>query len=152
MFDCSSTRCPDLEYLYRRAGQLLPVDAVDDVVQEAALAAWQMQTTRERAGVRTWLCGVLRHKVADFYRRDAGRLWVAVDGVDDVAHVPDGEDVRLLRMLLWSIHAEYAQILWLRFYAGLTFDEVGVAMGISTDAARGRYRRAVSALREEYLA
>ena len=149
MFDCCSTRCPDLEWLYARAAQRVPVDVVDDVVQETALAAWQMRDSRERAGVRTWLSGVLRHKVADFYRRDPGWLWEMMS--DDLAH-PVGEDVYLLRMLLWRIPRDYTHVLWLRFYAGLTLEEVGKAMGISTDAARGRYRRAMSALREEWLA
>lgn len=151
MFDYSSTRCPDLDYLYRRAEQLLPVDVVDDVVQETALAAWQARGSRERAGVRTWLGGVLRHKVADFYRRDPGWLWEMVS--DEFPHqAVDVEDAHLLRMLLWRIPRDYSHILWLRFYAGLTLAEVGTALGISADAARGRYKRAVSALRQEYMA
>jgi len=150
MFDCFSTRCPDLEWLYSQAARRLPVDVVDDVVQETALAAWQMRETRERAGVRTWLGGVLRHKVADFYRRDPGWLWEML--VDDWHSATDNEDAHMLRMLLCRIPRDYSRVLWLRFYAGLTLEEVGTAMGISTDAARGRYRRAMSALREEYLA
>lgn len=150
MFDCYSIKCPDLEYLYRRAGQLLPVDAVDDVVQETALAAWQMRESRERAGVRTWLCGILRHKVADFYRRDAGWLWEML--ADDWHQATDSEDAHMLKMLLWRIPRDYTHVLWLRFYAGLTLEEIGKAMGISLDAVKGRYRRAVSALRQEWQA
>lgn len=150
MFDSYSTRCPDLEYLYRQATRRLPVDVVDDVVQETALAAWQARGSRERAGMHTWLSGVLRHKVADFYRRDPGWLWEMLD--DDWHQATDSEDAHMLRMLLWRIPRDYSHVLWLRFYAGLTLDEVGIAMGISTDAVKGRYRRAVSALREEWLA
>ena len=151
MFDCFSTRCPDLEWLYSQAARRLPVDVVDDVVQETALAAWQQAETRDRAGVRTWLNGILRHKVADFYRRDPGWLWEMVSD-EFPRQAVDVEDAHLLRMLLCRIPRDYTHVLWLRFYAGLTLEEVGRAMGISTDAARGRYRRAVSALREEYLA
>lgn len=149
MFDCCSTRCPDLEYLYRRARQLLPVDAVDDVVQEAALAAWKMRETRKRAGVRTWLNGILRHKIADFYQRDPGWLWEMMS--DDLPQAVDIEDAHLLRMVLFRIPRDYTSVLWMRFYAGLTLEEVGMAMGISAEAARGRYRRAMGALREEWM-
>jgi len=139
----------ELPWLYRQAAQRLPVDAVDDVVQETALAAWQMRDSRERAGVRTWLNGILRHKIADFYRRDAGWLWVMTS--DDLPQAVDVEDAHLLRMVLFRIPRDYTSVLWLRFYAGLTLEEVGIAMGISAEAARGRYRRAMSALREEWI-
>lgn len=151
MFDCCSTRCPDLEWLYARAAQRVPVDVVDDVVQETALAAWQMRDSRERAGVRTWLSGVLRHKVADFYRRDPGWRWEML--TDDLPHqTVDSEDAHMLRMLLWRIPRDYSHVLWLRFYAGLSLAEVGNVMGISVDAVKGRYKRAVNALRQEWLA
>lgn len=151
MFGCSSTRSPELDYLYRQARRRLPLDAVDDVVQETALAAWQMAGTRERAGARTWVCGVLRHKVADFYRRDPGWLWEMLN--EDAPHqAMDGEDAHLLRMVLWRIPRDYSHVLWLRFYAGLTLAEVGTALGISAEAARGRYKRAMTALRQEWLA
>ena len=139
----------ELPWLYRQAAQRLPVDAVDDVVQETALAAWQMRDSRERAGVRTWLNGILRHKIADFYRRDAGWRWEMMS--DDLPQAVDVEDAHLLRMVLFRIPRDYTSVLWLRFYAGLTLEEVGIAMGISAEAARGRYRRAMGALREEWI-
>lgn len=140
----------DLPWLYARAAQRVPADAVDDVVQETALAAWQQAETRERAGVRTWLNGILRHKVADFYRRDPGWGWETLDG--DVVGAEHSEGRMLLRMLLWRIPVDYRRVLWLRFYGGLSLKEVGSAMGISAEAARARCRRAIGALREEYFA
>jgi len=76
MFDCCSTRSPDLDWLRGQAARRLPVDVVDDVVQETVLAAWLGRETRERAGVRTWLNGILRHKIADHYRTAEGALLV----------------------------------------------------------------------------
>jgi RNA polymerase sigma-70 factor (ECF subfamily) len=44
--------------------------AVEDVVQEALLAALRDQSRfRDEAAVRTWLIGILRHKIADHWRQ-----------------------------------------------------------------------------------
>jgi len=45
-------------------------DVAEDLVQETYLAAFQgMHQFEERSSARTWLIGILRHKVADFFRR-----------------------------------------------------------------------------------
>jgi RNA polymerase sigma-70 factor, ECF subfamily len=43
---------------------------VEDLVQETFLAAWQnLEKYRGDAGLRSWLLGIARHKVGDYYRR-----------------------------------------------------------------------------------
>lgn len=148
MFGSCSTRCPDLGWLRAQASRRLPVDAVDDVVQEVALAAWQMAGTRERSGLRTWLNGILRHKVADHYRREGA---VLIE-LQDWHYVRPGLDVDMwVRLMLADLPERYAKVLWLRFWGGLTFAEVGVVMGCSMEAAKSVYRRALSAARGWWL-
>lgn len=146
MFGSCSTRSPDLDWLRRQAARRLPVDVVDDVVQETALAAWQGVATRERAGAHTWLIGILRHKVADYYRRDGAAL---VELQDWHCTRSDGEV--WVRLLLADLPERYARVLWLRFWGGLSFAEVGKVMGCSLEAAKSVYRRAVCAAREWWL-
>jgi RNA polymerase sigma-70 factor (ECF subfamily) len=44
-------------------------DTAEDLVQEAFLAAWQSRKSFDgRAALGTWLCGILRRKIADHYR------------------------------------------------------------------------------------
>lgn len=52
--------------------QLRDSELADDAVQETMLAAWQAANTFEgKAGLRTWLIGILKHKIADHWRRNA---------------------------------------------------------------------------------
>jgi RNA polymerase sigma-70 factor (ECF subfamily) len=52
--------------------QLRDRDLADDAVQETLLAALQSVSGFEgKAGVRTWLIGILKHKIADQWRRSA---------------------------------------------------------------------------------
>jgi RNA polymerase sigma-70 factor (ECF subfamily) len=47
-------------------------DRVDDVVQETLLAAMESRATFSgKAHVRTWLTGILKHKIMDLFRRQA---------------------------------------------------------------------------------
>ena len=54
----------------------------EDAVQETLLAALQ---SRDRftgsASVRTWLIGILKHKIMDMFRRDARELYDKLRGV-----------------------------------------------------------------------
>ena len=46
------------------------LDVAEDLVQETYLAAFKaMDRFEGRSSARTWLIGILRHKVADFFRR-----------------------------------------------------------------------------------
>jgi RNA polymerase sigma-70 factor (ECF subfamily) len=50
-----------------RVGQL---EVAEDLVQEAFLAAWRGRDAFDgNSSLGTWLCGILRRKIADHYRR-----------------------------------------------------------------------------------
>jgi len=52
--------------------QLRDSELADDAVQETLLAAWQSASNFEgKAGLRTWLIGILKHKIADHWRHSA---------------------------------------------------------------------------------
>ena len=62
--------CVDSVYSFVRKRLIPRVEMVDDLMQEILLAAWQgLPTFRGDAGLRSWILGIARHKVDDFYRR-----------------------------------------------------------------------------------
>jgi len=69
--------------------QLRDSELADDAVQETLLAAWQSAAGFEgKAGLRTWLIGILKHKIADHWRRSARE---AVAPIFDRTDEDDGE-------------------------------------------------------------
>lgn len=55
------------DFLSRRIDR---AEVVEDLCQEVFLAAWsQLASFRNESSLKTWLCGIARHKVSDFYRR-----------------------------------------------------------------------------------
>jgi RNA polymerase sigma-70 factor (ECF subfamily) len=57
-------------WLLRQARwRLGDLTAAEDAVQETLIAAWKAMSTRTEPISRGWLAGILRHKVADQWRR-----------------------------------------------------------------------------------
>ncbi len=63
-------RCADWLYSYLRHRLALRTEMVEDLMQETLLAAWQsLPNFRGDASLRSWVLGIARHKVEDYYRR-----------------------------------------------------------------------------------
>jgi RNA polymerase sigma-70 factor, ECF subfamily len=60
-------------YLYRYAvSKLRRTEIAEEVVQDTLVAALEGQATfRGQSALRTWLTGILKHKIADWQRREA---------------------------------------------------------------------------------
>jgi len=60
-------------YLYRYAlSKLRRTDTADEVVQDTLMAALEGKATfRGDSALRTWLTGILKHKIVDWQRREA---------------------------------------------------------------------------------
>ena len=66
------------EYLFNYAvGQLRDASAAQDLVQETFLAAWRgLDRFAGKSTERTWLTGILRHKMIDFRRQSSRKQTV----------------------------------------------------------------------------
>jgi RNA polymerase sigma-70 factor (TIGR02943 family) len=89
-------------YLYNYAfGQVRGGADAEDLVQETFLAALKARDGfNGRASVRTWLVGILRHKICDHFRRKCRERLASNDNF--------GDDQRLDSAMLW-IHETAAE-------------------------------------------
>lgn len=134
---------------------------ISDVVQESAKDAqrgfgtFQGHTTGE---FFAWLRTIVRRNLKDEVRKHArgvGRQW-PLDTVTDIA-VPGDADERLMRddmerlvnAAIARVPEQYAIVLRLRYWEGLTFVDIGARMGRSDEAVRKLWGRALLRLREE---
>jgi RNA polymerase sigma-70 factor (ECF subfamily) len=139
--------------VYRRLRMKLPLEVVDDVTQEVFVAVVRsIKRYREDASVKTWIMGIARFKIADYYR-DRERRPETVK-LDPTFHSPtdDAEAWReqaVALLALQRLKPDYQEVLMLRFAEGLKFKNVAKALDISLEAAKSRYRRAIQALADE---
>ncbi len=64
------SRYTDSVYSYVRRRVMPQTEVAEDLVQEVFVAAWQgLKNYRGDASLRSWLLGIARHKVDDYYRK-----------------------------------------------------------------------------------
>lgn len=142
-----------LPIVIRRLRMLLPSSAVEDVAQEVFIAVVKsIRRYREDALFRTWISAIIRFKVADYYRGEK-RQPDTVE-LDPAYHSPsEGTEAwreqAVALLALQRLKPDYQEVLMLRFAEGLPFKQIAGVLGISLEAAKSRYRRAIQALADE---
>jgi RNA polymerase sigma-70 factor (ECF subfamily) len=167
---------PHQEMLFRFALlHLHDEDAAHDAVQETLLAALQAQDRfRNESALRTWLIGILKHKIADHFRFST--KFHAIDASDSTAQAEQIEDLifnhnghwigtpadwkkpdhALETAEFWQVFEfcqnnlpeNQAKTFMLREMVGLEAEEICREMNISNGACRVNLHRARLALRE----
>ena len=146
--------------LFRYALLQLPdSELADDAVQETLLAAWQASSNfKGKAGLRTWLIGILKHKIADHWRRSSREVIRSEIEVSDHDNDNDEEDfflsnghwngdpstwqdpeAALKQQEFWAIYEtcqnnlppKMAKVFMLRELVGLEADEICRETGLS---------------------
>ncbi len=140
-----------LPVVYHRLRMKLPPGAVDDVTQEIFLAATRsIRSFRGDASFSTWLLRIAQHKIVDYYR-STGREGESAPLDAELERVGTSEDWReavAVQTALEQLPEHYQVILLLRFVEDLPFNDIAQRLGISLEAAKSRYRRAVAAIAE----
>jgi len=139
-----------LSITYSRLCALLPPHAVEDVTQEVLIATLRgIKRYRGRSKFRTWVAGIIRNKVADYYRKQSRRpdtLPLDHEMTGNPTVRDKWEEHAQVRIALCRLPGHYQEIILLRFSEGLSFRQIAKALDISLEAAKSRYRRAVTAL------
>src|SRR4051794_31773669 len=67
--------CADSVYPFVRWRLVPRIEAIEDLMQEILMAAWQrLPDFRGEAPLRSWFLGIARHKVEDYYRKRIRKL------------------------------------------------------------------------------
>jgi RNA polymerase sigma-70 factor (ECF subfamily) len=133
--------------------------ACEDILQEALLSAWaSREDFRGESSERTWLTGILRHKILDHWRRERRRAGMVLDedpfGSDDrwkarpaAWDAPDEEITAALRVCLESLPVPLARAFELVEVRGCPTGQSAAMLGISARNLWVRLHRARTMLR-----
>ena len=142
-------RYADSVYCYVRRRVVPKIEVADDLVQETFLAAWQnLGTYRGQAPVRSWLLGIARHKVEDYYRRKMQEVELPEDG-DEPCILPVIEDrldgdrrEKKIRRVLAGLPEAYAVALQWRYLENRSVREIAMLSGKTEKAVERLLARA----------
>jgi RNA polymerase sigma-70 factor (ECF subfamily) len=127
-------------------------DSSDDCVQEAFV-----ELARQRAAPRHvvgWLYRVVKNRAlnaARGARRRRKRETQSIAGRFVIGRHPaslDGGDVTVVLDALDHLELSAREIIVMRIWGGLTFDEIAAALSISTSGAHRQYMQALEKLRQ----
>lgn len=135
--------------LRRFVARKVPAGAVDDVLQEVWVAAWQaLPNFDRRAKLRTWVYGICVHKCHDTYRRGRAdaRLAPLDDGLLATDPSPETTAVRkdTVERLLAGLDETQREVLELYYYAQLTLAEIATVLDRNLNTVKYQFYRAHS--------
>jgi len=146
---------------YSATGQL---SQSEDLAQEAFVDAWrQLGALREPEKLRSWLCGILRHKVGRLRRADGREPVRQAETLEDAGELVSAEtpaaDLAIQKeeqAILWSalerVPALYREALVLYYREHRSVEHVADALDLTEDAVKQRLARGRKILQEQVLA
>jgi RNA polymerase sigma-70 factor (ECF subfamily) len=135
--------------LYRYA-LLILADAAgaEDVVQDAFCRLADALQRREDVGTLAYLTTIARNECYSRLRRRRRSPVVATTPLLEPAAANANDDERLLiERALRELPPEQREVVYLKVYEGLTFQEIGERCDVSLNTAASRYRYALDAMR-----
>ena len=134
----------------------IPTSEVNDVVADVFAVVWRkIERMPDGEGTLPWLYGVARNEVNN-RRRATRRFGALTSKLGGQAHHPDpGPEAQIVRETelqvlieaLATLRADDRELLLLRTHEELDYEQMGMVLGCSPEAARKRLSRATSRLR-----
>jgi len=123
------------------------VDA-EDITQRTFLSLWQMVSKgRLPDNLRSWLYRVAHNHACDVQRRRYRLPTASFEAANDARYAQDSlDDVDrslFVRGILDGLSEHGREIIYLRCFQDLTFEEIGRYLGIRRQSAHGRFKRAL---------
>jgi RNA polymerase sigma-70 factor (ECF subfamily) len=148
---CFSELAPGL-LLFARQWVQSAADA-EDVVQEAFVKFWRRNHNIEN---RALLYAAVRSIALDFIRRDKRRarreatVFAEAEPAIEPQFEWDDETQSALAAAVGSLPHDQREVLVLKIWNELTFNEIASALGISQNTAASRYRYALANLKKSF--
>lgn len=143
------------------------LDTAEDLVQDTFIKAIQtMKSGRynEEGKFSSWICRIAHNLAIDSFRREKRSPFVSLDttshAFNSLSLAEEGTDAALtreetherLRGLIQELPAVQKEVLLMRHYGDMSFQEIADATGVSINTALGRMRYALINLRKKMAA
>ncbi|MDF7814636.1 MULTISPECIES: sigma-70 family RNA polymerase sigma factor [Hymenobacter] len=139
-------------------------DVADDLLQDTFIKAIHtMKSGRynEEGKFSSWICRIAHNLAIDFFRREKRSPLLNLDttshAFNTLSHAEEGVESALtreetyarLRELIQDLPAAQKEVLVMRHYGDMSFQEIADATGVSINTALGRMRYALINLRKK---
>lgn len=114
----------------------------EDAAQEAlAKAARHLDRLKDKRKFAAWLAAICRNVAKDFARKE--KIFSAIDDFDQIIENPGQDEMAAaVRESLNELSDSAKELVVLRYYEGMTYQQMSAVLGLSEQAINGRLRRA----------
>jgi RNA polymerase sigma factor (sigma-70 family) len=151
----------DQIYNYIRSRLIPRVDLVDDFVQDVFLAAWEnLASYRGESPLGSWLHGIARHKVENYYRACLRAPLALEEAGEDASEIIMGVDLeefldrerleQKIRRVLETLPEAYSLALIWRYWEERSAQDMAIRTGKSEKAIERLLARARAMFRERW--
>ena len=114
----------------------------EDAAQQAFVkAVRKLPQLKNKSKFASWLAVICRNTTLDLARRE--KTLYATDDLSTIAAKSnENGTTKAVREALNKLSAPAREVIFLRFYDGMTYEQISAVLGISEQAINGRLRRA----------
>jgi len=138
-------------------------EEAEEIFQETLVSASEcLELYSGKSSFFTWLCGIAKHEIADFYRKKKIKtiLFSRLPWLENFATEALGPEQILLRKevieqarkALAGLSEGYQQVLRLKYYQGLSIKEIAWQLNETVKAIESRLSRARKAFAKAFIA
>lgn len=127
------------------AARLRDPDRAEDVVQETfSRVCRHLGQLKDPEQFAPWLAAICRRQVIQALRREASGPTREPLDEDDVAAPASDSDapVNIVRELVGKLPESLREVVYLRYYSDLSYDQIAELLGTTRQTVNGRLRRA----------
>ncbi len=138
--------------IQNRVYRLIPEPDVDDVIQDIFIGLLDSLDSFEgRSAFTTWFYRIAMNKIADYHRRISRRKENFSEEEVCKSFNPweETDEILTIENALTELPPKYKEVLILKCSEGLSFIEIAQKLGLTYEATRSRYRRAIAMMRKK---
>ena len=134
--------------------QLADRGLAEDAAQEAFFVAFRDISRLKKANhFSRWLAKISRNIASDMAKARRRDKLIPIENCDSVSNDEDKEDnnVDIVRRIISELPVKIREVIYLRYYDKMSYQQISDILGISQEAVNGRLRRAKKLIARKLL-
>jgi len=134
--------------------QLADRGLAEDAAQEAFFVAFRDISKLKNANhFGRWLARISRNIASDMVKARRRNKLIPIENRDSVSNDEDKEDnnVEVVRRIISELPVKIREVIYLRYYDEMSYQQISDMLGISQEAVNGRLRRAKKLIAKKLL-
>ncbi|NOR65771.1 MAG: sigma-70 family RNA polymerase sigma factor [Woeseiaceae bacterium] len=120
-------------------------DLAEDAAQEAFFVAFRnISKLKKQEHFSRWVAGICRNIASDMAKARTRDKLVSIQDCEPLSKNEDKKacDVEIVRSIVAELPVKMKEVIFLRYYNQMSYQEITDVLGISQEAVNGRLRRA----------